>query len=150
MSDFDDMPTFDVEAHSENATKTVVETRGFELTVDESEAMGGTDDGPNPLEYLAGAHAGCLNVTGQIVADDMGLELHGLNIAIEGDFNPAKIEGEPTDDRAGYQEVRVTIEADTSVDEATLEEWIKLVEERCPVSDNIGNTTPIDISVSKS
>jgi len=33
------------------------------------------------------------------------------------------------------------------MDNETLGKWAKEVEERCPVSDNIGNATPISISL---
>lgn len=148
MSEASDLPTFSVDAQGESATKTTVETRGFELTIDEPEDMGGTDDGPNPLEYLIAAHAGCLNATAHEVADDMGIEVADLNIGIDGAFNPAKFQGESTDDRAGYQDIDVTIEADTDADDDTVDEWIEGVEERCPVTDNIANATAIDVSVS--
>ncbi|WP_320406864.1 OsmC family protein [Thermococcus paralvinellae] len=43
----------------------------------------------------------------------------------------------------------VNLIVDTEVDEKTLEEWIKHVEERCPVSDTIANPTPVKIEVQK-
>jgi uncharacterized OsmC-like protein len=119
------------------------------MTVDESEDAGGTDEGPNPLEYVIGGQAGCLNSTGHQVADDMGLDLDRIKIEIEGDFDPAKFMSESTDTRAGFQNVTVTIEADADTDDETLEEWGAQVEERCPVTDNVQNATPMELSVSK-
>jgi len=58
------VPTFSVIAQSENATKTSVEAREFEMTVGEPEDAGGTNEGANPLEYMIGGQAGCLNATG--------------------------------------------------------------------------------------
>jgi uncharacterized OsmC-like protein len=143
------MPTFSVTAQSENPTKTSVEAREFEMTVDEPENAGGTNEGPNPLEYLIGGQAGCLNATGHQVANDMGLDLDSVAIEIEGEFDPAKFMGESTDERAGFQDVSVTIEADTDADEETLQQWAEQTEERCPVTDNVQHSTPMDLSVSK-
>ena len=42
---------FKINARSENPTKTVVETRGFKLILDEPKSLGGTNQGPNPVEY---------------------------------------------------------------------------------------------------
>ncbi|WP_336343843.1 OsmC family protein [Halalkalicoccus ordinarius] len=148
MSDTSELPSMRVEAESESATKTSVTARDFQLTVDEPESMGGSDDGPNPLEYLIAGQAGCLNVTGHQVAEEMGIELDDLAITIEGEFDPAKFQGEDMDERAGYQGLRVTIEADTDADREPLERWIEQVEERCPVTDNVENATPIDVSIS--
>jgi len=59
---------FSVKAESENPTKTIVEARGFKIIIDEPESLGGTNDGANPVEYVLGALAGCLNVVGHVVA----------------------------------------------------------------------------------
>jgi uncharacterized OsmC-like protein len=34
------------------------------MTVGEPEDAGGTNEGANPLEYMIGSQAGCLNATG--------------------------------------------------------------------------------------
>ena len=75
---------FSVNAKSENPTKTVVETRGFKMIVDEPANLGGTDHGANPVEYVLAALSGCLNVVGHLVAKELGFNLIGLNINIEG------------------------------------------------------------------
>lgn len=77
----------EVEANRESPTRTTVEARDFELVVDEPDDMGGTNEGPNPLEFLLAGQAGCLNVTATKVATDMGIELEDLEITIEGDFD---------------------------------------------------------------
>ncbi len=87
MSDSENIIPVEIEAARESPTKSTVDVREFELVVDESEEMGGTDEGPNPLEYLLASQAGCLNVTASQVANDMGLTLEALDIAIEGDFD---------------------------------------------------------------
>lgn len=136
---------FGVKAKNENSTKTVVETRGFRMTIDEPENFGGTNGGANPVEYLLAALSGCLNVVGHLVAREMGFKLNSLEIELEGDLNPAKFAGKSMEDRAGYQEVRVIMKPDTDADKETLERWLKAVENRCPVSDNISNPTPLNI-----
>lgn len=143
------MPTFSVSAQSKNPTKTSVEAREFEMTVDEPEDAGGRMRDQNPLEYLIADQAGCLNATGHQVADDMGPNLNFDTIEIEGEFDPAKFMGESTDDRAGFEDVTVTIEADTDADDETLQQWAEQTEERCPVTDNVQNSTPMDVSVTR-
>jgi uncharacterized OsmC-like protein len=136
---------FSVKAKSENSTKTVVETRGFRMTIDEPENLGGTNGGANPVEYLLAALSGCLNVVGHLIASEMGFKLNGLEIELEGDLNPAKFTGKSLEDRAGYKEVRVIMKPDTAANKETLDKWLKAVESRCPVSDNISNSTPLKI-----
>lgn len=143
------MPTlkFGVKAWSENPTKAVVEVRGFKMVIDEPESLGGTNDGANPVEYLLAALAGCLNVVGHIVAKEMGFNLRGIELELEGDLDPAKFSGKDTDERAGYKEIRVRIKPDADADEETLKKWLEAIESRCPVSDNIANPTPVKITL---
>ena len=136
---------FGVNAKSENGTKTLVVTRGFKMTIDEPENMGGTNGGANPVEYLLAALSGCLNVVGHLVAREMGFNINGLELVLEGDLDPAKFSGKSMDGRAGYSEIRVTMKPNTDADKETLDKWIKAVESRCPVSDNISNPTPLHI-----
>jgi len=141
------MLKFSVNAKSENNTKTMVETRGFRMTIDEPEELGGTNGGANPVEYLLAALSGCLNVVGHIVAREMGFHLNGLEIALEGDLDPAKFAGKTTEERAGYKEIRVIMKPDTDADAQTLKKWVNAVEQRCPVSDNIAHSTPLIIKL---
>lgn len=136
---------FNAIAQSQSPTRTLVKTRNFELTIDEPENLGGTNAGPNPVEYILAALAGCLNVVGHLVAKEMGFTVNGISIDIEGVLDPAKFMGKPTQERAGYSNIHVTLKPDTQADKETLETWIKNVESRCPVSDNITNATDVDI-----
>ncbi|KAB1186635.1 MULTISPECIES: OsmC family protein [Haloferax] len=138
--------SFDISAQADSPTQTRVSTRGFEFVVDEPEHLGGTDVGPNPVEYLLGALAGCLNVTAHLVAREMELDIQNLTIDIEGDLDPAKFMGLSDDARAGYEEIRVDVSADVDASDETIRTWLSTVEERCPVSDNLVNSTPLALS----
>lgn len=138
---------FNATAKSESSTKTVVQTDCFKMTIDEPPGLGGTNEGANPVQYLLAALAGCLNVMGHIVAKEMGFTLRCLDIHLDGDLDPAKLFGKSNEKRAGYSEIRVTIKPDTDADQATLKKWLATVEERCPVSDNLKNPTPVLIKL---
>lgn len=138
---------FRAKAHSENPTKTVVETRGFKIVIDEPESLGGTNAGANPVEYLLAALAGCINVVAHVVAKEMDFEIRDLQIELEGDLNPARFMGKSYAERAGYKEIRVNIKVDSDADAETLSKWLDAVEDRCPVSDTLSNGTPVKISL---
>ncbi len=140
---------FRVRAHSENATKTVVSARKFNMVIDEPADLGGSDAGPNPVEYVLAAFAGCLNVMGHIIAKEMNFELRSIQIDLSGNLNPARLFGMSFDERAGYKEIVVVLKPDCDADDDTLEKWAKEIENRCPVSDNIQHTTPVKIKVKK-
>ncbi|RQG93341.1 OsmC family protein [Natrarchaeobius chitinivorans] len=147
MSQTDHTERFAVSAESESETKTVVEARDFEYVVDEPPSLGGTDDGPNPVEYLLGGWAGCLNVVVHTVADERGIDIDGVDIDVEGDLDPRKLLQDADGVRAGFQDLRVTIELESNADEDELDALTAAVEERCPVGDNIGNSTPTDVVI---
>ena len=140
---------FSVKAKSESPTKTVVDARGFKIIVDKPENLGGTNHGASPVEYVLAALSGCLNVVSHIVAKEMGFKLNGLEIDLEGDLDPAKFSGMKTTERAGYKQIRVALRPDTDADADTLDKWRNVIEQRCPVSDNLVNPTPVLISVVK-
>lgn len=136
-----------VKATKENPTKTVVKARNFEMIIDEPANLGGTDHGANPVEYVLAALAGCLNVVGHVVAKEMGFEIKNLEIELDGELNPARFMGKSDEERAGYQAINVKMKPETDADESTLKSWIEKVESRCPVSDNLANATPVNITL---
>lgn len=140
---------FKVKGTSETAARTRIQARQFEIVVDEPPQLGGEDKGPNPVEYVLAAHIGCLNVVGHLLAKERGFELRGLEIQAEGPLNPDKLFGKDTFDRAGYKEIKLHVKADTDADQETLDQWLADIEARCPVSDNLGNSTPINASVER-
>ena len=79
----------------------------------------------------------------------MNFTLRSVEMTLSGNLNPAKLFGQDTTDRAGYKEIKVEIKPDADADEATLTEWLKKVESRCPVSDNLTNATPVHIGLKK-
>jgi len=135
-----------VHAESETPTRIRVRSSKFEMIIDEPESMGGTDMGPSPVQVLLMALAGCLHVTGHEVARQKGMKLNGMRIEINGTMNPCKFLGLSTHERAGFQTIDVTIHAnfENETPEA-IEAWLKETEERCPVTDNIENSTKIQV-----
>jgi uncharacterized OsmC-like protein len=139
--------TFRVNAHSTNPTKTIVKARSFQMIIDEPAELGGTNEGANPVEYLLAALSGCLNVMCHVVAREMNFTLRSVEIKLSGTLNTDKLFGKETTERAGYREINVEIIPDADADKETLARWIKTIESRCPVSDNIANPTPLHISL---
>ncbi|MCK9410938.1 MAG: OsmC family protein [Prolixibacteraceae bacterium] len=139
---------FSIKGGNENPTKFVANARNFKVIVDEPAALGGTDHGPNPVEYLLAGYAGCLNVVAHLVAKELGIEIKKLAIEVDGDLNPAKFLGQSNDDRAGFQSINVSINIDTDADQLSIDKWLKEVENRCPINDNLRNTTPVNVKVS--
>ncbi len=138
---------FRAKAHSENATKTIVKARNFELVLDEPADLGGTNEGANPVEFVLAAWAGCLNVMAHVCANEMGFELRGVKIDLVGSLNPDRLFGKSFEERAGYKDIKATICPDCDADEATLAKWREAIADRCPVGDNLKNATDVVLAV---
>lgn len=138
---------FRIKARSENPTKTIVKARGFEIIVDEPEDLGGTNAAANPVEYVLAAYAGCLNVMAHVCAQEMKMDLKGIKIDMVGTLNPDRLFGKSFEERAGYKEIKVTLKPDCEANEELIEKWKLAILDRCPVGDNLKNTTEIIVAV---
>jgi len=127
----------------------LAKTRQFKLIIDEPDDLGGTDQDANPVEYILAGLAGCINVIGHIVAKELGFTINKLNIEVSGDLNPNKFLGLSDDERAGFKTIGLNLIPETDADINTLSKWLTIVEERCPVKDNLNNKTPVKLSVEK-
>lgn len=135
-----------VRGQSENPTKMNLTSGKFKMVIDEPHNMGGTDDGPSPIQVLLMSLAGCLNVTGHEVAKQKGLKLNGMKVTIEGVMNPCAFIGCSFEERAGFQNINVTVDPD--MENATAEEiaaWLEETENRCPVTDNVRTGTNLTV-----
>lgn len=136
-----------IKGTSENPTKFVAEARNFKIVVDEPPTLGGTDHGANPVEYLLASYAGCLNVMGHLIADELGFTLNKLEIEINGDLNPDRLFGKSYTERAGFKKIQVTLTPYAAASPELLKKWINEIENRCPINDNLVSITPIHIDV---
>ncbi|GAA4245962.1 OsmC family protein [Winogradskyella damuponensis] len=140
---------FSVVGDSTSATQFIGKTRQFTLVVDEPEALGGTDEDANPVEYILAGFAGCANVVGHLVAKELGFTIKNLKIEVTGELNPDRFLGTSTKERAGFKTINLNLIPETDASIEVLTQWLQIVEERCPVKDNLQNETPLKISVEK-
>lgn len=138
---------FSIKGVSENPTKFVAEARNFKIVVDEPPTLGGTDDGANPVEYLLASYAGCLNVMGHLIANELGFKLNKLEIEVSGDLNPDRLFGKSFQERAGFKKIQVTLKPHSEAKPDLLKKWIQEIENRCPINDNLRSITPVEIGV---
>lgn len=119
--------------------------RQMRVDTGDTEILVGRD--ANPVEFFLGAVLGCLNSTGTVVARDLGMDIDGLSVTVRGDVDYASYLGEETRTRPGLQGLDVEIVVDTAASDEIVATWLTRVEERCPVTDNVENHTPIELSV---
>lgn len=106
-------------------------------------------DAPSPIEYILAGYAGCINAVGTLVAKELNLNLKSLQVEISGAIDVDKYLGKSTSERSGFKTIEVIVKpnADATIEE--LQNWLNLLESRCPVYDNLKNPTPIKISLIK-
>lgn len=127
--------------------RSVTNVNAFKIFMDEPEELGGMNGAPNPLDFILAAQGGCLNYMTFFIAKEMGIPIEGTEITITGNLDPAKFAGTDMDVRAGYQDINVNICVKSSASAEDLAKLKAAVEQRCPVSDNITNATPVRISM---
>jgi uncharacterized OsmC-like protein len=140
-----------VTGESENPTRMNLTSGKFSMVIDEPQNMGGTDIGPSPIQVLLMSLAGCLNVTGHEVAKQKGLKLNGMKVTIEGVMNPCAFIGCSFEERAGFQNIKVTVDPDMeNASPEDVADWLEETENRCPVTDNVRTVTNLSVSINNS
>jgi uncharacterized OsmC-like protein len=136
-----------IEANSLQGFAVEVKARQFSMLVDQPADSGGADTGPTPLEYLFFSLASCIITIGLIKAYQEKLPVRGIQVKIDGDLDVTVLMGKNTEDRAGFQDIRVSVNVDADLTREEKEEFVRAVELRCPVTDNIKNASTVKFFV---
>jgi uncharacterized OsmC-like protein len=141
------MVTFSASARSVSPSRVDVDVRQFSFAIDEPPTLGGTDDGPNPVEMVLSALLGCMNVVVRLVAQEQGVEVYALEMSAEGDLDPSKFFGRAVDTRAGFSGIRLHLDIEADALEDEIHQIVEESKRRCPVGDNLLNETPLTVAV---
>jgi putative redox protein len=108
--------------------RTEVRAKGFDLIADEPEALGGTNAGPSPFDYVAIALASCKSLTLRMYADRKGLAVEAITVSVRYCRKPKP------DDPAGAKldTFECAIAIDGAVDDSVKARMLELAE-RCPI-----------------
>jgi uncharacterized OsmC-like protein len=141
------MKIVSIEAKLGEKFKVEVKAGNHTLYVDQPQAGGGADEGPNPIEYLFTSLAGCIATAARIIAIQKRIKLNGMDMKIEGVFDTEIILGKSKENRPGVTGINVTLNIDSDMTKEEKKAFVEEIESRCPVSDNIENATPVKIEV---
>lgn len=121
-----------VVAHNDGGLRTTLSTRGFSLTADEPERVGGTEQGPTPYDYLGAALASCTSMTLRMYADRAELPLDAVTTTVTHDRVHAKDCAECEHAKGRVDLLQRTIELTGDLND---EQRAKLLDiaDRCPV-----------------
>lgn len=121
--------------------------RDFKLTVDEPEALGGTDKGPNPVELVLAALGTCQEITYRLYADALGIPVDGVSVTVEGDVDLRGFFSAKDGVRPGYAAIRATVTLDSPASEEDLNRLKETVDRHCPVLDILRNPVPVATTI---
>ena len=120
-----------------------VRIRDHELTIDEPTAIGGTDEGPSPVEVVLAAFGSCQEITYRAYAAALGIELKNVSVTVEGDIDLRGFFGINDEIRPGFQSITATVELDSEASDDDIARLKEMVNEHCPVLDILQNGLPV-------
>jgi uncharacterized OsmC-like protein len=113
-------------------TVTITDTE-FTIQIDEPVEEGGTNSGPNPMQYFAASLAGCQNEQAQVVSEEMAIKLTKINIDLELDLDLAGFMGTSEHSDNSYKQVRMNTSVYGDLTDEQVQELGKRVDARCPI-----------------
>lgn len=131
--------TYKVVGRGIGSVATEVRAGKHRFIVDEPGALAGDDAAASPVEYALGALVSCQVVVFRLYAQALGLTIDEIEITAEGDLDVQKLFGIDESGRAGFHDVRLSVDI-TGPNSA--EEYANLraaVDEHCPVLDIFSN-----------
>lgn len=117
------------------------------LSSDEPPALGGTDNGPNPVEQVLAALGNCLAVGYAANATVAGIEINDLTIDLEGDLDLHTFLG-LNEGNAGYSNISVKVNIDSNATPEQLEALHSKVTNSSPVGHTLSRAVPLNIELS--
>lgn len=121
----------------------------FELWNDEPEVLLSGDRGPNPVENLLHALAGCLTTSMVYHAAARGIAIDGIKTRFEGDLDLRGFLGLSEDVRKGYQSIKVMFEINGDLGPEQKRELVALACTYSPVFDVVTNGVPVECRITE-
>lgn len=119
------------------------QARGFKISLDEPENMGGTNTGMNPAEAVLCALGGCQTILVASFAAKQGIDLQEFRVELEGDLDTDGFMG-VSDVRPGYSSIRYVMHIKSSTEEDKIRDFIESIEKRCPMGDTLAHEVKLE------
>lgn len=117
----------------ETGYKGIAKARYFEWIIDEPEAIGGTNQGPTPSEFLNAALGGCIAITLRMYAQRKQWDTGEITVEIYSILNETRqIEI--------HKKITYANEANLTTEQI---DRLNVIANKCPVSKMIQNATPV-------
>lgn len=113
------------------------------VVIDQPAPAGGTDAGPTPLDVQLMALGGCVAAIGRIIANQRKLAVRGIEVSVEGEIDTDGLLGKSTSQRVGFTAITARVKIDADMSAAEKEQFLRDIDARCPISENLQNATPV-------
>jgi len=124
--------------------ETEARSREFKIVIDEPEALGGTNKGPNPVEVLLGALGTCQQIVISAYAAALGVELNSIEIDVRGKLDLRGLFS-VADVPSGFQSITFDAKIDArNADPKQLEQLKALALGHCPVLDTLQRAVTVN------
>jgi putative redox protein len=126
--------TFTLSSEGWGVAQTVkVGGSAHQFEVDAAPAFGGHDAAPSPISYALGALISCSQVTAQIAAKALGVEVERFQFEISADLDTAILVVGTAEGNANFESVAVTARLTTQASDGELRALQTETERRCPI-----------------
>jgi len=113
-----------------------VDIRKHRITVDEPKGIGGTDEGPSPVELLLASLTACQAITYRVWAMKLGIALDTVAVEADGDLDLRGFLGGGGDGiPAGFTALRLRVSLSGPDSPERYRELADAVDRHCPVLD---------------
>lgn len=125
--------------------RTHVAIREFDFEIDQPLVKGGQNSAPTPMEFIAGAVNGCLTVTVESVAAELGIPVDHIETLSRAHLDVRGFTG-TADVSPHYTDYALVVQIITTTSGAKLNELRRLVERRCPATNLLRDAgVPLDL-----
>jgi len=114
-------------------TKVEITNAEWKLQVDENEEDGGSNLGPNPMQYFITSLAGCQNEQAQVVAEELSLSIGKIDIKAEIDLDLSGFMGMADHSNGSYKNVRLDAAVHGDATDEQIKRLGQQVDARCPI-----------------
>lgn len=116
---------------------------GHHFTVDEPEALGGSNTAANPVEYALASLGSCQAISYRVWAAQLGVALDKVEVEIEGDIDLRGFFGIDERVRPGFNAVHIRVRLIGPESATRYEGLAAAVDAHCPVLDLFRNPVPV-------
>lgn len=137
--------TFKASAQLLDGSAVRVQSRQFELVLDEPPALGGEDGGMTPIEALLGSLGACQIIVAKLYAKRFDVALDDFRVEIEGDLDLDGLLGRAAV-RSGCQAIRYRFHITTSSPRGRVDELVDFLQAHCPVGDSLAHQVDLSLA----